>query len=185
MKVIFLDFDGVLNSEQFIRALYRKEGPQGLIREFCPIATSNLMTILTEVPDAQIVVSSSWRLGTSLEELQQILFEHAGVPKGRVIGKTPVDIKYGPRGFEIQAWLDKHPEVTKFVIIDDDGDMQHLLPFLVQTNTRRGLMIDESDAAVRMLEPTSTCNECPKILPWAGGGRCDACLKAQLKRSSI
>lgn len=179
MKVIFLDIDGVLNSEQFIRALYRKFKKGGLHREFCPICASNLLTIMTDVPDAKIVVSSSWRIGNTLEELQTYLFEGADIPKDRVIDVTP-SFGSGPRGLEIQAWLNLHPEVMKFIILDDSSDMEHLMPRLVHTSWRRGLMIEEAELAVKMLEPTSACDDCGGGLTWAGGGRCDLCLRKRL-----
>ena len=180
MKVIFLDFDGVLNSEQFVRMLYRQNKRGGLCKEFCPIASSNLLHILTEVPDCKIVVSSSWRIGMSVEDLQTLLFENCDVPKERVIDKTAY-LNDVPRGLEIQDWLDKHPEVTHFVIVDDDSDMEHLKEKLVQTSWRHGLMLEQADSVIKALEPTSLCMDCGTIIPWAGGGRCTPCVHAKLK----
>lgn len=178
MKVLFLDFDGVLNSEQFIRMLYRQTKKGGLAREFCPLASSNLLHIMIEVPDCKIVVSSSWRIGSSVEELKNLLFENCDVPKDRVIDKTPY--LGTPRGLEIQDWLNKHPEVTHFVIVDDDSDMEHLKDKLVQTNNRHGLMLEEADRIIKVLEPTSLCDACGDTIPWAGGGMCTPCLQKKL-----
>jgi HAD domain in Swiss Army Knife RNA repair proteins len=188
VKVLFLDIDGVLNSSQFNKALIRNVGRKGLlIKEFCPLASSNLLEILSEVPDVKIVVSSSWRLHESLEGLRAILWANAGVPEERVIGATPClqwdDPEKHGRGQEIQAWLDKHPEVTKFVILDDSSDMAHLKPHLVQTNWMHGLMLEEAEEVIRRLEPESPCDECGKVLKWAGGGLCDDCLRAKFKKS--
>ena len=56
------------------------------------------------------------------------MWEFRGLP-GEVIDITP-NLTYGhgltthtPRGKEIQQWLDEHPEVTNYVIFDDDSDM--------------------------------------------------------------
>jgi hypothetical protein len=43
------------------------------------------------------------------------------------------------RGEEIQAWLTENPDVTQFVILDDDSDMAHLIDHLVQTDHKVGL----------------------------------------------
>lgn len=146
MKIIFLDIDGVLNSVQSANMYYRmciKTGkPFGrrAMREdeFCPIACSNLRYILDEVPDVNIVVSSSWRIGRTLEELQTLL-ENIGVPKEKVISKTPR--LNTERGIEIDSWLMSfaHKENLEFVILDDDSDMAHLKDKLIQTDFRTGL----------------------------------------------
>lgn len=146
MKILFLDIDGVLNSSQWFKALYRTTGKGGLIRDFCPLASSNLLSILQEVPDLSIVISSSWRRRNTLEQLREILSEYHVAPE-RVIGVTP--ILNTPRGLEIQAWLDEHPEVTQFVIVDDSADMEHLLPHLVRTQWIMGLMIDKAREIIR------------------------------------
>ncbi len=39
------------------------------------------------------------------------------------------------RGNEIQEWLDRHPEVEKYAILDDDIDMLHTqMPNFFKTN---------------------------------------------------
>ena len=45
------------------------------------------------------------------------------------------------RGIEIQQWLDdnKDLDIEKFVILDDDMDMEHLLRHLVHTDTNIGM----------------------------------------------
>lgn len=178
MKVIFLDFDGVLNSAQFFKALYRQTGRSTFVREFCPIAASNLIHIISEVPDVKIVVSSSWRIGTELNELRKILKEGADVPEELVIDKTV--FLGGERGHEIQEWLSRHPEVTKFVIIDDSSDMVHLTSYLVHTKWNHGLMLEDAEEVVRRLDPRTHCIECKKELlggtPWL----CRECLNQKL-----
>lgn len=159
MKIIFLDIDGVLNSVQSAHMYHRmwiqKDKPFGRRKmredEFCPIACSNLLCILDEVPDAKIVVSSSWRIGNTLEELQAIL-ENIGVPKDRVIDKTPVMRQCG-RGIEIQQWLTDfaHKEHLEFVILDDDSDMAHLKDKLIQTDCCTGLTWIEVEKVITAL----------------------------------
>jgi hypothetical protein len=142
MRVIFLDFDGVLNSMQSEIYWRRKLGPPDRLlfkEEFCPIACSNLLHLLEEDSGLMLVISSSWRVGHTIEQLQDIL-EAQGIPRQRVIGATEDrSLKGKERGNEIQDWLDKHAEVTEFVILDDDADMAHLKDKLVRTTWMHGL----------------------------------------------
>jgi hypothetical protein len=44
------------------------------------------------------------------------------------------------RGYEIQAWLDLHPGVTRYAILDDDCDMLlHQLPNHFRTVSELGI----------------------------------------------
>lgn len=150
MKVLFLDIDGVLNSHQSIRANFRN-GMKGSGRDmpWCPIACSNLDEIMARIRDLNIVVSSSWRIGRTLYELKADL-RGSGIDPHRIIGMTPVLRRIDAvRGDEIQRYMDDRvyrgwEKVTEFVIVDDNSDMGHLLPKLVQTDTRMGLMWDKA-----------------------------------------
>lgn len=53
------------------------------------------------------------------------------------------------RGHEIQEWLDDHPFVQRFVIVDDDGDMAHLMSKLVQTDFTDGLTKEKAGEIIR------------------------------------
>lgn len=119
MKVIFLDIDGVLN--------VIPQGHDAYGGIFHPEFVDNLERIINET-GAKIVISSSWRHSG----LQKILnmWKFRNLP-GEVIGVTPdlyrrVDFegeRKMVRGDEIQAILDQQPEITNYVILDDDDDM--------------------------------------------------------------
>jgi hypothetical protein len=119
MKVIFLDIDGVLNVIPQGRDAY------GGI--FHPEFVDNLERIINET-GAKIVISSSWR-HSGLQRMLD-MWEFRNLP-GEVIGVTPdlyrhIDFegeRTMVRGDEIQAILDRMPEITNYVILDDDEDM--------------------------------------------------------------
>ncbi len=71
--------------------------------------------------DCQVVLSSSWRHskdGIKEVERQVVkLLDKTGVC--RDVG----GIEAMRRGKEIKAWLDVHPEVLQYAIIDDNNDM--------------------------------------------------------------
>lgn len=141
MKIIFLDIDGVLNHQLWFESIngkpeYKKEGPDDYRRWFCPFSV-DLLNHLTTETGAKIVVSSSWRKGRTVEQLQKLLKDN-GIT-GEVIDKTPYlrftgvdDYTYSvPRGCEIKAWLEinkgilgeKIGSFNNYVILDDDSDM--------------------------------------------------------------
>jgi len=120
MKVIFLDIDGVLVTRNSVKYQYQNFPDDTSIR-FGKSAVKNLNKLIRRTK-AEIVISSTWRLFHSLEDLQNI-FKKQGI-RGKIISttsieKAPVEIDI-PRGQKITAWLVQHPEVEKYVIIDDD-----------------------------------------------------------------
>lgn len=59
---------------------------------------------------------------------------------------------YGKRGEEIQNWINSFDQVIeKFVILDDDSDMEHLLPYLIKTSYEFGLTDKETDLLIKNL----------------------------------
>lgn len=117
VKVIFLDFDGVLNSANRWNecAVADVKVPSTRLD---PMAV-NRLRYLVSATDAKIVISSTWRHFFKLEQLGGFLHRF-GLPKDCVIGKTP---RVGRRGHEIRAWLKQHgATVEKYVIFDDDSD---------------------------------------------------------------
>jgi len=166
MKVLFLDFDGVLNSRQsqmfwdkkrdqkfWQEEMYSSwEGSllEYLAHEFCPIALSNVEEIVAHVPDLKVVISSSWRVNNDVEGLKKILAPAKHLAS-RIIDVTPRF--YGKkRGEEIQDWLDRHPEVTHYVIIDDDRDMlESQQKNFVNTSNLHGFQYGDMLHAARIL----------------------------------
>ena len=148
-SVVFLDIDGVLNStESAIR--------HGTYKRLCQraIANLNLVTLSTA---AEVVVSSSWRILHSLEQLRTLLTE-AGV-KAHVRDVTPQMVSVqGSSGLylsrlrrdEIRAWLDAHPDVTRWVVLDDSSDAGP--DRYVQPDFAVGLSAEDARAAIAILE---------------------------------
>jgi hypothetical protein len=129
MKVVFLDFDGVLNSaasfvmegrkrEGMGRTQFMALGMSPVNETLCSVCTSNFQLVLDHFPELKIVISSTWRELFDLEWLKSKLQSY-GVDSSRVIDKTPVCYG-GERGREIGMWLAEHQEITKYAIIDDN-----------------------------------------------------------------
>jgi hypothetical protein len=126
MKVIFLDFDGVLNSQgSFLyednrRKKHKEQGVKGPVQEtLCNVCTANFQFVLDQYKDVKIVLSTTWRNLYSIDWLKAKL-ESYHIDSSRVIDKTPEHRMTGDRGQEISHWLDQHPEVTHYIVIDDN-----------------------------------------------------------------
>lgn len=120
MRVIFLDFDGVVVCLPKVSDRL-KSGKS--VRSANPEAVSHL-NHLVELTGAKIVISSTWRKHHDIDMLRGTL-QRAGFT-GEVISVTPDKHDYGypewQRGHEIDLWLRLHPKVDSYVVLDDDYD---------------------------------------------------------------
>lgn len=145
MKVIFLDFDGVITIPP---RWYLKADKIKYIKR------------IVDETGAKIVVSSSWRMDTIEETIKTMIGRPKRCPRNRMLNwfiknlydVTPVYGLGNGRGGEIQQWLNKHPEVDNYVIIDDDNDMwDSQMYHFVQTNYEDGITEVEATRAIKVL----------------------------------
>jgi len=143
MKIIFLDIDGVVNPWRSERDSSGRFGQKAL---------ENFKLIMDTAADTFVVITSSWRFHHTLSEMKEF-FHQAGISPGRILDITPDlrrdegQIRHDPgRNEEIRAWLDQHPEVEKFAIIDDVDfeQMEGLEEHFFQTQFEEGLTLDQS-----------------------------------------
>lgn len=139
---LFLDFDGVLNSDAYFRRTSEARGDANID----PVAVGRLNDLVKR-SGCSVIISSSWRVGRGLNELRRILLHRGFNFPERIIAKTPVlddliatDVS-PPRGYEIGQWLEGHPRLP-FAILDDDPDMDGLEDHFVKTNSAVGLTIE-------------------------------------------
>lgn len=148
--VLFLDVDGVLNHRGcFLPS--RHGGP--LDHD----AIKRLQDVVEET-GCRVVLSSTWR---KLKRHVDHLRCNGGFPNAHEDWCTvelPVDIHHGlivathQRGEEIAEWLSRHPEVTRYAIVDDDGDMlPDQRPFFVQTSFEHGLLDGHAKRLISIL----------------------------------
>lgn len=177
-KILFLDFDGVLNhTEWLVRAAERIEigedsPPESLTS--APMIDPACVLRLDQVcrrTGCYIVVSSTWRLSRTVAELGAIL-RGLGFT-GDVIDRTPDSARASEetirrildgeapekvlanvtRGHEIQRWMDANgiTNTDHIAIVDDDSDMAHLMHRLVQTKYETGLQDEHVERLVTLL----------------------------------
>ncbi len=140
MRIVFLDFDGVLNSRAHVERFPASHAVGlDLIAEH---AVARVERLCVEA-GASIVVTSTWRLTFDRAALESLL-RARGLTTTSVVDVTPMIPHKRGRGQEIQLWLDTAPlahrwAVEGMVILDDDPDMLHLMPWLVQSSFETGL----------------------------------------------
>ncbi len=115
--------------------------------------------IVTAVPVAKVVFSTTWRLPPYVNRLHEQWLLH-GFPTSLAIAGTP-DLRNAPtvsrlhrRGLEILTWLKANPGATRWVVLDDDRPA--IEPILephrcVFTKPDRGLTSDDALRAAGIL----------------------------------
>lgn len=162
IKAIFLDIDGVL--------LPFGGDDEYYTSEFSRTAVAELDRILRAVPDAEIVLSSTWRCGdgqrVAIRQLQKMSTGKLG--QMTEFRYTTSEIKHDIRQWEIAEWLDLAPTrgilVTHWVAIDDEElvaftDKKHpnaprsdtFRGHVVKTDSAVGLTAEGADLAIRIL----------------------------------
>lgn len=159
MVAIFLDIDGVLNDHRKWANHYSP---------ILPERVAVLNTILTEVPEAKIILSSAWRyVFSTVPTIETLLACHGCDCIGRVEGATcsDEDVHDGP----MPGWDDKRrwrelglgwraeqirlyvqgAEIERYVVIDD---LALNVPYLVRTDGDVGLTEADARAAIEILK---------------------------------
>lgn len=174
MRLLFLDFDGVLNSVKWLKTRPSKEAfaeemnisPEQYdhdrlrwaLRSIDPEAVGQLNE-LVGVSGARTVISSSWRTMYALSKLEWILHQRGF--RHHLLGATPCkwDMPENAdrrlvRGDEIHAWLSLFdPQMVRLediVILDDDADMVPYMDRLVQTDVEVGFTAENAARALEL-----------------------------------
>jgi hypothetical protein len=164
-KIIFLDMDGVLATPKSLD----ESGFWGITKE----CQDNFGYLLART-DAEIVVSSSWRLHT-VEDTKKDFTEKGFLFSDKIVGVTirayhyiekgfPMSI---PRGVEIKQWIDQNihrdngtgaynrkkiGEDFRYVILDDDSDMLlEQSKYFIRTNGETGFTHEDMQMASAIL----------------------------------
>lgn len=150
MKILFLDFDGVVST--FEKGWRLDEEKLFLLKE------------IIDKTNAKIVVSSSWKVGYN--NVDKFIETLGGRRKSETIKNNGnmyqwfcnniydiTDSNGSWRGDEIQRWIDAHKEeIESYVILDDDSDMRENQLFnFVQTDGYEGITSREVKLCTKIL----------------------------------
>jgi hypothetical protein len=148
VRVIFLDFDGVLNSrEWFIKNQKMIQSRKSILtrsREQLDPAAVKLVSDFALEKDADTVISSTWRRLHTLKEINAML-KARGWQARLPFDVTPKTDE-GFRGDEVNRWLWDNRPIHPHVIFDDDGDFHPDQP-IVQTTFEFGITEAHIDIA--------------------------------------
>lgn len=150
-RIIFLDFDGVLNTEYY-QGLLQFQGKQWQDQHgafFDPRAVRQLKRVI-DATGADIVVESSWKY-LGLEAMRE-LWRVRNLP-GKVMDITPSLTDNASKGEEIAAWLSEHAmSDARYVIIDDEYVvLDSQIPYFILTNPYEGLTEEQANRAISIL----------------------------------
>ena len=137
VKIIFLDIDGVLNSDEYFEKI-KELNIHGIESEI----DTNKIKLLKKAIDetkAKVVLISSWRYTRRAKELKEMLACYE-----IYVDLTPfINHK---RGLEIKKWLLDHPNVEEYVILDDeifDTYDEELMNKLIKISNGNGYNLGE------------------------------------------
>lgn len=146
MKAIFLDIDGVLNSDEhtaFIKSFITYG--DNMIEPFDDECLYNLKYIVDET-DAKIIITSIWHLFPDYLYILMNKLEEYGLDKN-VISLT-ISNKYKDKLQEIAVKL-KKLGITEYVVLDNDKTLN--LDRHIITNNVTGLTEIDAKQAVKIL----------------------------------
>jgi len=161
VKYLFLDIDGVLNSddwyssEEYNDLVKRDLHKKGHIPDhhIDSKAVRLLSDFLREYP-LDVIISSSWRLHYSLDEIKEIL-KLKGF-RGKIVDRTEMNIqkdKTLPRGWLIANYIQgKKIKPGEIIIFDDKNNMNDLNHRFILTNGKHGLTEEDIQKAKKKIK---------------------------------
>lgn len=110
--ILFLDVDGVLHP-----LFPWKDRPASEVVQLSYLP--RLVGVLCQYPDVRLVISSTWRVSRTFDQLRALF---PLTLQQRLIGVTPIldEARYpGGREIEAMAWLDAHAPGEEWIALDD------------------------------------------------------------------
>jgi hypothetical protein len=150
MKVIFLDVDGVLVHKDTIDRGRGEARSWKYLKRIDDACIEELIRAL-EATHALVVVSSTWRINPEAMVALRKAFRIKGAPfrRSTVLDITPV-LEH-ERSAEIQAWLNEHPDVESYVVLDDTPVEGHPLVHVAYGYEKGGMKAEHADQIIQIL----------------------------------
>lgn len=172
MKIVFLDIDGVVATNNARHDELKRYYQEDTIEKVEAAMDKNILPFprismfywpfdkrvinelyrLKKQTNCEFVLSSSWRKGRTLEELNE-MFALKGL-RIQLFDKTNT-VKDVTRGEEIQSWIRKHYEqISNYVIIDDECDYDIIQTHpnnCINVTSDEGFTKNDCDKAIKML----------------------------------
>lgn len=136
MKVIFLDIDGVLNSDEYIDLI---KGKEMTAENEIDMEKVRLLEQAINQTGARVVLTASGRYAQVGRYLRKVLSQ-------RAIFTDVTPYMNNIRGLEIKEWLSQNSDVEDFVILDDEifeSYDEELLSKLIKISNGNGRNLGE------------------------------------------
>lgn len=136
MKVIFLDIDGVLNSDEYIDSI---KGKEMTAENEIDMEKVRLLEQAINQTGARVVLTASGRYAQVGRYLRKVLSQMA-------IFTDATPYMNNIRGLEIKEWLSQNNDVEDFVILDDEifeSYDEELLSKLIKISNGNGRNLGE------------------------------------------
>ena len=161
-RIIFLDIDGVLNSN-FWNDSHQREISDGTLVD---VEKVKLLSILVKRTNAKIILHSGWKywfdqdlkpLRLEAENLMMLLKKEELLLGGITPDHSTEEIRRNKKfslvkASEILAWLAEHRDTGNWIVIDDlDLHNEEIEMHQVKTDPSIGLTIDDVYKAEKML----------------------------------
>lgn len=156
--MLFLDFDGVLNSTQteFLSNLDFQQysfADSAYDLNFDGYLINVLNKVMSFLPEVKIVISSSWRTHYTLEEIKNRMYLKGFKYTTRIVDITPYT--QISRGMDIKEYCNAN-RIGDYCILDDSNDMlPEQIERFVQTNELIGLNIIDCLKVIQIFYPDS------------------------------
>ena len=131
VRVLFLDYDGVVNTP-----MWNEDGTKcrynfpsdGKVNNFQAV---QWISEFCQKYGYHIVVTSTWRLDSNYKEC----LTNGGLRNGiEILGRTE-SLNNKCRVDEIKLYLESHPEIESYIIVDDEDDiLEEQRPYFVETD---------------------------------------------------
>lgn len=157
-KVIYLDFDGVINDNKTPSVqLTTKWGQENYHTGLCPTLVERVNQI-HDATGAVVWIHSSWREAYTLETLTEVLqWSNLRAPVKGVVGMNRLSLKMSyhgdGRGTDIRQHVESYG-IEKYVILDDMGKStfeREDHPFHVKTNPKIGIQDSDVQRSIEIL----------------------------------
>jgi hypothetical protein len=143
-NVLFLDYDGVVNTPMWDEdgrcSFYTPSDNK--VNDFQAV---QWVSEFCQKFNYCIVVTSTWRTRDNYADC----LRNGGLRQGvEILGKTPY--MFNARDLEIRAYLREHPEVVRYIILDDDDfyhDDPELNKHFIKCDGNHGFKLTEYERA--------------------------------------
>ena len=162
MKIVFTDLDGPVCNRRTHMATASRVG--AVWQEADPVAIQFFNRLyMTDPAHTRFVICSDWRIRKPEHEIKKFLNDAGWIGKFHDDWKTPIrnnDLKKG-HGYDIDAWLDNHADVTSWVSVDDSELGYRNTRRLVKADGENGLTLDMMHDAFLILHRMNMLDAAP------------------------